>query len=119
MEKVKNFITKNYKTILTIIGGLFFLYLVIYMFIPLNTMNSDDKVKIEMLNKKIDSLTDNQNVLESQIKNLDNEIDKIDDNILKIKLNKDKTGKKYHEEINRVDKYSERELDEFFSKRYK
>lgn len=119
MEKFKNFIVKNYKTILMVILGLFIVYWVIFIFTPLNTMNSEDKTKIEALDKKIDSLTKSQNVLETEIKNLNNEVDKIDDNISKIKSNKDKTGKKYHEEINRVDKYSERELDEFFSNRYK
>ena len=49
----------------------------------------------------------------------DKEVETIDKNISKIKTDKDKTGKKYHEEINRVDKYSERELDSFFSNRYK
>ena len=51
--------------------------------------------------------------------------DKVGDFIYKkdikaiLKTNKIKTGKKYHEEINRVDKYSEPELDSFFSNRYK
>lgn len=119
MGQIKNFINKNYKTILLVMLGLFILYWVIFLFTPSNTMSPEDKAKIETLNNKIDSLSKSQNILETKINTLDSEIEKIDDNILKIKSNKDKTGKKYHEEINRVDKYSERELDDFFSKRYK
>ena len=105
--------------ILSIIVGIFLLYWIIFVLTPLNTMNSDDKVKIEMLNNKIDSLSKTQIILEQEVQNINKEVETIDKNISKIKTDKDKTGKKYHEKITRVDKYSERELDSFFSNRYK
>jgi hypothetical protein len=55
----------------------------------------------------------------TNIQDIKKEVEQIDNNITKIKMDKTKIGKKYHEEINRVDKYSERELDSFFSNRYK
>jgi hypothetical protein len=43
----------------------------------------------------------------------------VEDNVTKIKKDKTKVAKKYHEEIIRVDEYTEPELDSFFSNRYK
>jgi hypothetical protein len=60
-----------------------------------------------------------QDILENKVEGINKEVMKIDENISNIKTNKSKIGKKYHEEINRVDRYSERELDSFFSNRYK
>ena len=119
MEKFKNFIKKYYMIILSIIVGIFLLYWIIFVLTPLNTMDVQDKNKIESLSNKIDSLSKTQIILEQEVQNINKEVETIDKNISKIKTDKDKTGKKYHEEINRVDKYSERELDSFFSNRYK
>ena len=77
----------------------------------------------ELLNGTIDlrkkTIQQIQDILESKIEVINEEVHKIDDNISTIKTNKTKTGKKYHEEISRVDKYTEPELDSFFSNRYK
>jgi peptidoglycan hydrolase CwlO-like protein len=116
---MKNFITKNYKTILLILGGLFLLYWVIFVLTPNSTMSQIDKNKLDSLSNVVNQINKEQEVLESKIEVINEEVDKIDNNISKIKTNKDKTGKKYHEEITRVDKYTEPELDSFFSNRYK
>jgi septal ring factor EnvC (AmiA/AmiB activator) len=118
MEKIKIFFGKNYKTIL-------FVSLILFIFfwvnIKINNTNNDDYYQ-----RKLDSLTiQNENIyqhqreLETNIQDIKKEVEQIDNNITKIKMDKTKIGKKYHEEINRVDKYSERELDSFFSNRYK
>ena len=60
MEKFKNFIMKYYKTILSIIVGIFLLYWIIFVLTPLNTMDVQDKNKIESLTNKIDSLSKTQ-----------------------------------------------------------
>ena len=119
MLKIKNFITKNYKTILLILGGLFILYWVIFILTPNSTMSKEDKAKIDSLTNIVNQINKEQEILENEIKVLNKEVDKIDNNISTIKTNKTKTGKKYHEEISRVDKYTEPELDSFFSNRYK
>ena len=119
MLKIKNFITKNYKTILLILGGLFILYWVIFILTPNSTMSKEDKAKIDSLTNIVNQINKEQEILESEIKVLNKEVDAIDNNISNIKTNKTKTGKKYHEEISRVDKYTEPELDSFFSNRYK
>ena len=82
-------------------------------------MSATDKAKLDSLTTLVNEINKEQDILESKIELIDEEVEKIDDNISKIKTNKIKTGKKYHEEINRVDKYTEPELDSFFSSRYK
>jgi vacuolar-type H+-ATPase subunit I/STV1 len=116
---MKNFITKNYKTILLILGGLFLLYWVIFVLTPGSTMSKEDKAKLDSLTNVVNQINKEQIILENKIESVNQEVDKIDNNISKIKTNKEKTGKKYHEEISRVDKYTEPELDSFFSNRYK
>jgi peptidoglycan hydrolase CwlO-like protein len=118
METIKNFIVKKYKTILSILIGLFIVYWVMTMS-NTSTMSAIDKDKLDSLTNVVNEINKEQDILESKIELIDEEVEKIDNNISKIKTNKVKTGKKYHEEINRVDKYSEPELDSFFSNRYK
>lgn len=119
MEGIKNFIIKNYKTILSVLVGLFILYWVIFILTPNSTMSKLDKNKLDSLTNVVNQISEEQDMLESEINVLSEEVDKIDNNISTIKTDKIKTGKKYHEEISRVDKYTEPELDSFFSSRYK
>ena len=118
MEIVKNFVIKNYKTILSVLIGLFIVYWVMTT-LNTSTMSTIDRNKLDSLTNVVNEINKEQDILESKIELIDEEVEKIDDNISKVKTNKVKTGKKYHEEINRVDKYSEPELDSFFSNRYK
>ena len=118
METIKNFVIKNYKTILSVLVGLFIVYWVMTIS-NTSTMSTFDKAKLDSLVNVVNEINKEQDILESKIEIIDEEVEKIDDNISKVRTNKIKTGKKYHEEINRVDKYSEPELDSFFSNRYK
>jgi peptidoglycan hydrolase CwlO-like protein len=118
METIKNFIIKKYKTILSILIGLFIVYWVMTMS-NTSTMSDVDKAKLDSLTNVVNKINKEQDILESKIEVINEEVEKIDDNISTIKTNKVKTGKKYHEEIKRVDNYSEPELDSFFSDRYK
>ena len=119
METVKNFIIKNYKTIIAVLVGLFLLYWVIFILTPLNTMAISDSKKIDSLDNVVNEMYKEQDKLENKITDINKEIDKIEDNVTKIKKNKTKVANKYHEEIIRVDEYTEPELDSFFSNRYK
>ena len=118
MGEVKTFIVKNYKTILSVLVGLFIVYWVMTT-LNTSTMSTIDRNKLDSLTNAVNEINKEQDILESKIELIDEEVEKIDENISKVKTNKIKTGKKYHEEINRVDKYSEPELDSFFSNRYK
>ena len=119
METVKIFIIKNYKTILAGLLALFLLYWVIFILTPKNTMLKEDRKRIEKLDKVITELNKEQDKLETQITEVNKEIDLIETNVTKIKKDKTKVSKEYHEEIKRVDYYTEPELDSFFTNRYK
>lgn len=119
MEIVKNFFTNNYKTIIKVILGVVALYWLIFFLTPKDTMSNEDKTKIDSLTNIVNNLQKEQDVIEGKIDLVNQEVDKIDNNVSKIKTQKVKVVKQYHEEINRVDKYSEPELDSFFSNRYK
>lgn len=99
--------------------GLFVLYWVIFVFTPNSTMSKEDKAKLDSLTNIVNTLQKEQDVIEGKIDMVNKEVDKIDENVSKIKSQKSKVTVKYHEEISRVDKYSEPELDSFFSNRYK
>ena len=116
---MKNFLMKKYKTILIILACLFGIYWVMYVWTPTDTMSKEDKAKIDSLTNLVNEINKHQNVIENQIGEINHEVDLIDNNISKIKSNKQKTEKKYHEAISNVDKYTEPELDSFFSNRYK
>jgi len=119
METVKNFIIKNYKTILAGLLGLFLLYWVIFILMPKNTMLKEDRQRIDALNEKIEEINKEQDKLESQITEIDKEVTQIETKVKKIKKDKNKVAIQYHEEIKRVDNYTEPELDSFFTNRYK
>ncbi len=83
-----------------------------------NTMSDSDKSKIDSLTNLVVEIKKQQDTIECNIKNVNNEIETIDENILKIKKDRNKIRKKYNEEITRIDSYTEPELDSFFSNRY-
>ena len=116
MESIKKFISNYYQIILAILVGLSILY-----FSPpiIGTMSDVDRAKLDSLTNIVNQMNKEQDILENKVEGINKEVMKIDENISNIKANKSKIGKKYHEEINRVDRYSERELDSFFSNRYK
>jgi septal ring factor EnvC (AmiA/AmiB activator) len=119
METVKNFIVKNYNTILAGLVGLFLLYWVIFILTPKSTMLERDRKQIDALNEKIEKINEEQNKLEDQITDINQEVVLIETNVKKIKKDKTKVAIQYHEEIKRVDNYTEPELDSFFTNRYK
>ena len=119
LNTVSSFFSKNYKTLLFVGIGLVALYWLIFVITPSVTMSDQDKQKIDSLNVVIQGLHDENAKLDSTIVGLNKEIDLVDKQIEDIKHKKTKVKQKYHEEINRVDSYTEPELDSFFSDRYK
>jgi peptidoglycan hydrolase CwlO-like protein len=112
-------IIKHYKKILLIILGLLVAFNLFFYFTVTSTISSEDKRKLDSLNNVIIGINNELNSLEVQIDLVDCEVKKIDSNVLKIKEEKVKIGKKYNEEITRIDNYTQDELDRFFSNRYK
>ena len=123
MDKILNvlgsFFSKNYKTLLFLLFGLFLLYWVIFVITPSVTMSNKEKSQIDSLNVVIQGLYKENLKLDSTVLNLNNEIKLVDKQIEEIKNKKVIIKKEYHEKITRVDNYTEPELDSFFSDRYK
>lgn len=119
LNTVSSFFSKNYKTLLIVGFGLIALYWVIFIITPNVTMSDQDKQKIDSLNVVIQGLHDENAKLDSTIVGLNKQIDLVDKQIEDIKHKKTIVKKEYHEKINRVDTYTEPELDSFFSDRYK
>jgi vacuolar-type H+-ATPase subunit I/STV1 len=123
MDKILNvlgsFFSKNYKTLLFLLFGLFLMYWVIFFITPSVTMSNKEKSQIDSLNIVIQGLYKENLKLDSTVLNLNNEIKLVDKQIEEIKNKKVTIKKEYHEKITRVDNYTEPELDSFFSDRYK
>jgi uncharacterized protein YlxW (UPF0749 family) len=116
MESIRKFISNYYQIIIAILLGLSILY---FVQPTTSTMSDVDRAKLDSLTNIVNQMNKEQDILENKVEGINKEVIKIDENISNIKTNKSKIGKKYHEEINRVDRYSEREFDSFFSNRYK
>jgi vacuolar-type H+-ATPase subunit I/STV1 len=114
-----SFFSKNYKTLLFLLFGLFLTYWVIFVITPSVTMSNKEKTQIDSLNVVIQGLHKENLKLDSTVLNLNNEIKLVDKQIEKLKNKKVTIKKEYHEKITRVDNYTESELDSFFSDRYK
>jgi septal ring factor EnvC (AmiA/AmiB activator) len=119
MVQILNFLKGNYKTILAGIFGLFILYWVIYVLTPTMQMTVQEKQKIDSLNTIIKEIYKDQQKLDSSIVGYNKKIDEVDNHIGNIKTQKVIIKQQYHEDINRVDSYTESVIDSFFSDRYK
>lgn len=81
-------------------------------------MSYEEKGKIDSLNNIIKEIYKDQKRLDSNINNINLEIKLVDETINDIKGQKIIIREIYHEEINRVTKYSNAQLDSFFTNRY-
>lgn len=119
LNKVGSFFSKNYKTLLFLILGLFLIYWVVFIITPSVTMSNKEKTQIDSLNVVIQSLHKENSKLDSAIISFHKETEQVDKQIEEIKKKKVTVKKEHHEKITRVDNYTEPELDSFFSDRYK
>jgi hypothetical protein len=119
MQTVLNFLKGNYKTLFKVAFGLFILYYLIFFLTPRVQMASDEKAKIDSLTLMIKEIELEQKKLDSNIVSYNQKIDEVDNHIDKIKGQKTIVKEIYHEKINNVDKLTVRELDSFFTDRYK
>ncbi len=119
MTNVINFLKAHYKTILVGLFSLFVLYYLIFFLTPAVKMSQTDKAQIDSLNVMIKQLHEDNVKLEDEIEEFNQKIEEVDNSIDKIKGQKTIVKEIYHEKINSVDKLTVRELDSFFTDRYK
>jgi len=118
INNIKNFVVKNYKTIIKVLFGLFILYWLIFFLTPKITMSSESKQIIDSLNTHIKNIELEQLKIDSNIVQYNKEINEIDKNIIKLNTQKTIIKEYYHEKIISVDSYNSNQLDSFFSRRY-
>lgn len=82
-------------------------------------MSVIQKQQFDSLNQVIRQLHQDNLKFESKISNFNEEINQVDKNISKIKNQKTIVKEIYHEKISNVDKLTSREVDSFFTNRYK
>lgn len=115
----KGFFLQDYvEFVVKLLIGFFVLYWFLYFLTPRTKLAEEDKMKIEVLDKKIDELLKKQKELDSIIIKSELNIDSINIAISKIKQEKTIIREIYHEEINRVAQYNDAAIDSFFTKRY-
>ena len=115
---VLDFLKFHYKTILKIVFGLFIVYWLLFFLTPKVRMEAESKQSIESLNVEIKEIEKKQDSLSNTILEYKEEINLLDQHITTIKSQKTIIKEIYHEEIKRVNNYTDHELDSFFTVRY-
>ena len=118
MNKILNFVTENYKTIVKVCFGLFILYYLIFFLTPNVKMSSEQVQKLDSLNVSIKKIESHNQYLEGRISDFNAQMNSVDGKIQNIKGQKTIIKEYYHEKINNVDKLTDAELDSFFTNRY-
>lgn len=119
IETIKNFIFKNYKTILKLGVGIFIFYWFIFILTPNVRMSEETKAKIDSLNVHIKIIEEDNKKLDTAITLYNKEIEKVDNIINNIKNEKTIIKEFYHEKIISIDNYSSAQIDSFFTNRYR
>ena len=119
VQTIKNFLVNHYLTIIKVLIGLFILYLLIFFLTPRIQMSAEERAQIYSLNNVVKNIYKEQQKLDSSIDVCNKEIKQINDKISKIKCQKTIIKEIYHEEINRVDSYTDNDINRFFADRYK
>lgn len=115
---VIEFFKNNYKVILIGLLVLFLLYWMIFILTPLTKMNEESRFEIRELNKKIEEVKTQQEVLQTEIEKYEKKIEETNYNLKQIKQIKINVGNEYGKKINSVTNYTNTELDRFFTERY-
>lgn len=119
MNKIANFLKKEYKTLVGFFSILYVFYWITFVLTPTMEMSVDEKQKIDSLNSLIREMHEEQEKLDKKIDRINDEIKDVNKSIDKIKVQKIEIKEIYHEKINRASNFTEPELDSFFSNRYK
>jgi hypothetical protein len=112
------FIKKYWKLFVGVIGGLFALYLIIFMLTPKPDMSELDKYKLEQLDKDINLLIENQKKLDKQIEGYKKELSHIDSSIRKVQNQKVIVKEYYKEQGEKISGMKPSEINKLFQERY-
>ena len=113
---VKQFLIKNAKTIFYVLTWLFLVYVIIFR--QDSKKDGVYKEKLTNIEKGIQDIEKSQKQINSQIDVFNSEMQKIQNRITELDGEKTVIKEVYYEKINNVSKYSDKQLDSFFTERY-
>lgn len=114
---VKGFILKNIKTIFYVITWGFIIYVILY-----GGNRKDDeyyKEKLKSIETTINKINESQLKLNNEIVGFKNQISEVDEKISEVENQKTIIKEIYHEKINNAANYNDKQLDSFFTERYR
>lgn len=118
LNVIWNFVKTHFKSIIMAIFGLFLLYWILFFLTPKIQMDVESKQKIDSLTTFVKNIENEQKVLDDKIDGYGQDINNVENNITKIKSQKETIREIYHEQINSVNTYNDAQLDSFFTNRY-
>lgn len=108
----------NWKVIIFMVILVLIIFLIPKYFSPIIDNQKQTFDKIDSLNNIIKDIQSHQLKLDSSINNFNSMIDEVDSSIKNIKGQKTIIKEIYHEKINSVSSYTNKQIDSFFSGRY-
>lgn len=115
---MKNFLTNNWKTITLGLLGVIFVYLLFRVFTPAPDMSELNKYKLEQLDKHINEMKQLQLKLNDSIQAYQSKIDKIDEKIGKIKIEKSQVNNYYTQKKEEIKSADKKQIDSLLRGRY-
>jgi archaellum component FlaC len=114
---IKGLILKNIKSIFYVITWGILLYVILF-----GTGRKNDelyKEKLETIQTTINQLNESQKKLNNDILGFKNQMIEVEDKISEVENQKIIIKEIYHEKINTVNNYNDKQLDSFFTERYR
>jgi septal ring factor EnvC (AmiA/AmiB activator) len=115
---MKEFFIKNWKNIVLTLLGVIFIYLLFRVFTPAPDMSEINKYKLEQLDKHINEMKQLQLKLNDSIQSYQNKIDKIDEKIGKIKIEKSQVNNYYTQKKEDIKNADKKQIDSLLRNRY-
>jgi septal ring factor EnvC (AmiA/AmiB activator) len=115
---MEEFFIKNWKNIVLTLLGVIFIYLLFRVFTPAPDMSEINKYKLEQLDKHINEMKQLQLKLNDSIQSYQNKIDKIDEKIGKIKIEKSQVNNYYTQKKEDIKNADKKQIDSLLRNRY-
>ena len=113
---IKGIILKNIKSIFYVITWGVLVYIILF---GSNRKNDElYKQKLDTIQSTINQLNENQKKLNNEILGFKNQMIEVENKISEVENQKIIIKEIYHEKINSVNSYSDKQLDSFFTERY-
>lgn len=115
---MKNFLTQYWKVISLTVFGLIFIYLLIKVLTPTPDMSELNKYKLEQIDKHIEEMKNLQTQLNDSIQSYQQKIDKIDQKIGSIKIEKKEVNNYYTQKKEEIKNADKKQIDSLLRSRY-